>query len=67
MSQMYRVILTNAEIAEYTKNRQAIRDSRTRLEVRYHTEMCLGILQRGRNRYIEKLEREIAESGSDDI
>lgn len=64
---MYKMTLTNAEIAEYTKNRQAIRDSRTRLEVRYHTEMCFGILQRGRNRYIERIEREITESGSDDI
>ncbi|OZB98056.1 hypothetical protein CJP46_02500 [Paenibacillus sp. XY044] len=64
---MHKVTLTNAEIAEYTKNRQAIRDSRTRFEVRYHTEMCLGILQRGRNRYIDSLEHEITESSSDDI
>lgn len=62
----YKVSLTDAEIAEYTKNRQAIRNSRTRFEIRHHTEMCLGILRRGRNRYVDNLEREVNDIANED-
>ncbi|MDR0270453.1 hypothetical protein [Paenibacillus sp.] len=51
-----KIILTNDEIDEYNRLKQKIRDARTRMEISLYTNQAEVILEKGRSRYINKLE-----------
>ncbi|GIO32562.1 MULTISPECIES: hypothetical protein [Paenibacillus] len=52
-----KITLTNDEINEYNRLKQKIRDARTRLEVSLYTKQAEQILEKGRLRYVSKLEQ----------
>ncbi|GIO67268.1 hypothetical protein [Paenibacillus cookii] len=52
-----KITLTNDEINEYNRLKKKIRDARTRLEVSLYTKQAEQILERGRLRYVSKLEQ----------
>ncbi|MCJ8012100.1 hypothetical protein MUG84_10130 [Paenibacillus sp. KQZ6P-2] len=52
-----KITLTNDEINEYNRLKQRIREARTRLEVSVYTKQAEEILEKGRLRYVDKLEK----------
>ncbi|WP_136607783.1 hypothetical protein [Paenibacillus dokdonensis] len=51
-----KITLTNDEINEYNRLKQMIREARTRLEISLYTKRAEEILDKGRLRYVNKLE-----------
>ncbi|MGN7359718.1 hypothetical protein ACTHPF_19235 [Paenibacillus sp. SAF-054] len=52
-----KITLTNDEIHEYNKLKEKIREARTRMEISLYTKRAEDILEKGRLRYISKLEK----------
>ncbi|MWV46007.1 hypothetical protein GRF59_20520 [Paenibacillus sp. HJL G12] len=52
-----KITLTNDEINEYNKLKQMIREARTRVEISLYTKRAEEILDKGRLRYVDKLEK----------
>lgn len=52
-----KITLTNDEINEYNRLKQMIREARTRMEISLYTKRAEEILERGRLRYVNKLEK----------
>ncbi|MEC0371682.1 hypothetical protein [Paenibacillus chibensis] len=51
-----KITLTCDEINEYNRLKQKIREARTRMEISLYTKQAENILERGRLRYVSKLE-----------
>lgn len=52
-----KITLTNDEINEYNKLKLKIRNARTRIEISLYTKQAEDILEKGRIRYVNKLEK----------
>ncbi|MFP4976149.1 hypothetical protein ACE6ED_12170 [Paenibacillus sp. CN-4] len=52
-----KIVLTSEEIEEYNRLKQKIVSARTRLEISLYTKQAEQILEKGRLRYISRLEK----------